>query len=62
MPEDDEDDREYLCCKIMREGDEGPAPFWLIGLDVDEDKIKAAAQEIIENVLGGKITHSGYPN
>jgi hypothetical protein len=60
MPEDDEDDREYLCCKIMRDSEGGPPPFWLIGLDVDQEDIKAAAEEIIQNALGGKITHSGY--
>ena len=60
FPTDEEDDREYVVCKIMRDnGEPDPPPFFLIGLDVDQAEVAAAAEEIIERALGGKITASG---
>lgn len=63
FPSEEEDDRDFIICKIMRDnGETEPPPFFLIGLEVDEEELKRAAEEIIENALGGKITAKGMMN
>jgi len=64
MPEipEDWDDTGYFICKVQGDGLDAPAPFFLIGLEVDEETIKAAAVELIEGVLKGKVTRQGFPH
>lgn len=59
---DDEAPEGYLFCKIMRDGpvEDSPPPFWIIGLDEDQDLVEATARKLITEALGGKVTGSGF--